>query len=116
MCWGGLLAFGAVDSAFAQAKPQPSRAAAKQLKAAEEAIKGKHYDVAAAKLKEVEALPERSPYDEYLLHEMRGFLDTRDKNYAAAEKDFEALLSSSFEPQSDVPTRVRQARRVESHA
>jgi hypothetical protein len=105
---GGLLALTAVDSAFAQAKPQPSRAAAKQLKAAEEAIKGKHYDVAAAKLKEVEALPERSPYDEYLLHEMRGFLDTRDKNYAAAEKDFEALLGSSFEPQSDVPTRVRQ--------
>ena len=52
-------------------KQQPSRAAAKTLKAAEDAIKAKKYDAAAAKLKEVEAMPERSAYDEYLVHEMQ---------------------------------------------
>jgi tetratricopeptide (TPR) repeat protein len=94
--------------ALAQAKQQPSRAAAKQLKAAEEAIHAKKYDVAAAKIKEVESLPERSPYDEYLVHEMKAFLDFRIKDYASAERDLEANLNSPFAKPSEVPGHVKQ--------
>jgi len=103
-----VIALAPASSAFAQAKQQPSRAAAKPLKAAEDAMKAKKYDVVAQKLKEVEALPERSPYDEFLVHEMQGFLDVHAKNYAAAEKDLEAVVNSNFVSQSEVPTRVRE--------
>jgi len=103
-----VIALAPASSAFAQAKQQPSRAAAKPLKAAGDALRAKKYDVVAAKLKEVEALPERSPYDEFLVHEMQGFLDVHAKNYAAAEKDLEAVLNSGFVNQSEVPNRVRE--------
>ena len=105
---GGLVAFAPVSPAFAQAKQQPSRAAAKQLKAAEEAIHAKKFDVAAAKIKEVESLPERSPYDEYLVHEMNAFLEFHSKNYAAAEKDLEASLTSGFVKPAEQNARVKQ--------
>jgi tetratricopeptide (TPR) repeat protein len=104
----GFVAFGPASPAFAQAKQQPSRAAAKSLKAAEDAIHAKKYDVVAAKIKEVEALPERSPYDEYLVHEMKAFLEFHNKDYAGAEKDLEANLSSPFVKQSEMPARVKQ--------
>ena len=104
----GLVAFGPVSPASAQAKQQPSRAAAKQLKAAEEAIHAKKYDVAAAKIKEVEALPEKSPYDEFLVHEMKAFLDFHNKDFAGAEKDLEANLNSPFAKQSEMPGHVKQ--------
>src|SRR5450755_2520052 len=104
-----VIALAPASSAFAQAtKQQPSRAAAKPLKAAGDAMKAKKYDVVEQKLKEVEALPEKSPYDECVVHEMRGFLDVRAKNYAAAEKDLEAVVSSNFVSQSEVPARVRE--------
>jgi tetratricopeptide (TPR) repeat protein len=103
-----VMALAPASSAWAQAKQQPSRAAAKPLKAAGDAMKAKKYDVVAQKLKEVEALPERSPYDEFLVHEMQGFLDVHAKNYAGAEKDLEAVVNSNFVSQSEVPTRVRE--------
>jgi tetratricopeptide (TPR) repeat protein len=78
------------------------------LKAAEDAIHAKKYDVAAEKIKEVEALPERSPYDEYLVHEMKAFLDFHNKDYTGAEKDLEVNLASPFAKQSEVPAHVKQ--------
>jgi tetratricopeptide (TPR) repeat protein len=104
----GLLTIGPVSPAFAQSKQQPSKAAAKPLKAAEEAIHAKKFDVAAAKIKEVQALPERSPYDEYLIHEMDAFLAFHNKDYAGAEKDLEANLNSPFAKQSEMPGHVKQ--------
>jgi hypothetical protein len=104
-----LFALGPMHPAGAQNKPpQPSRAAAKPLKAAADAIKAKKYDVAAEKLKEVEALPEKSPYDEFLVHDMRGYLETRNKDYAGAEKDVEANLNAPFAKQSEMPAHIKQ--------
>jgi hypothetical protein len=104
----GLLAIGAVSPAFAQGKQMPSRKAAPALKAAADAIHAKKYDVAEAKLKEVDALPEKSPYDEFLANEMKAFLDSHSKNYAGAEKDLETNLSSAFEKPAEVPARVKE--------
>lgn len=103
-----VFALATVNPAFAQGKQQPSRAAAKSLKAAEDAIHQKKYDVAAAKIKDVEALPERSPYDEYLVHEMKAFLDFHNKDYANAEKDLEVNLTSPFAKPSENPAHVKQ--------
>jgi hypothetical protein len=107
IAWVGLMAVAPLSPALAQTKQTPSRAAAKQLKAAEDAIHAKKYDVAAAKLKEVQALPEKSPYDEFLVNEMQGYLDSRTKNYAGAAKDLEASLNSGFVKPAEVPARVR---------
>ena len=106
-----VLALAPVRPVFSQAassKQTPSKAAAKPLKAAEEAIRAKKYDAAQAKLKEVEALPEKTGYDEFLVNEMQGYLDTRAKNYPGAEKDLEASLNSGFMKQSEVPARVKE--------
>ncbi len=105
-----VLALAPVRPVFSQAagKQMPSRAAAKQLKAAEEAIHAKKYDVAQAKLKEVQALSEKTAYDEYLVNEMQGYLDTRAKNYPAAEKDLEGSLNSGFMKPAEVPARVKE--------
>jgi len=74
-----------------RASRQPSRAAAKSLKAAEDAIHQKKFDVAAAKIKEVEALPERSPYDEFLVHEMKAFLDFHNKDTPTRKKTWRRI-------------------------
>jgi hypothetical protein len=107
-----VLALAPVRPVFSQAaaggKQTPSKAAAKTLKAAEEDIKAKKYDAAAVELKKVEALPEKTAYDEYLVNEMQGYLDTRAKNYPGAAKDLEASLNSGFLKPSDVPGRVRE--------
>jgi tetratricopeptide (TPR) repeat protein len=105
-----VLALAPVRPVFSQAasKQTPSKAAAKTLKAAEEAIRAKKFDVAQAKLKEVEALSEKTAYDEFLVNEMQGYLDTRAKNYQGAEKDLEASLNSGFMKQSEVPARVKE--------
>jgi tetratricopeptide (TPR) repeat protein len=109
IAWIGLLVAGPASPAFAQqGKQTPSRKAAPALKAAADAIKAKKYDVAAAKIKEVEALPEKSPYDEFLVHDMKGYLETRSKDYAGAEKDIEANLNSPFAKQSEMPAHVKQ--------
>src|ERR1700733_4941674 len=105
-----VLALAPVRPVFSQAasKQTPSTPAAKQLKAAEEAIHAKKYDVAKAKLKEVEALSAKTAYDEYIVNEMQGYLDTRAKNYQGAEKDLEGSLNSGFMKQSEVPARIKE--------
>ncbi|HEV7714074.1 MAG TPA: hypothetical protein VGO53_00655, partial [Steroidobacteraceae bacterium] len=63
-----------------------SKAAAKPLKAAQDAMNAKDYPTALAKLKEVEALPGKSPYDEFMMNQMYGFVYVRTQQLPEAEK------------------------------
>src|SRR5690606_6561266 len=83
-----VLAFSLTLSApvLAQSTPQPSKAAAKPLKEASDAMRARKYDAAMAKLKEVQALPNKSPYDVHLMNEMLGFLYFRANDYPSAVK------------------------------
>ncbi len=96
----------------AKQAPKVSNAAAKPLKAAQEALNAKKYDEAIAKLKEVEALSGKSPYDEYVMNELLGVAYIRTNQYPEAAKALESGLNSEFIDQADVPNRLKALAQV----
>jgi tetratricopeptide (TPR) repeat protein len=100
--------FVASGSAFAddkpkEAKPTTSREAGKPLKAAQDDIAAKKYQDALTELHKVEALPKKTPYDEYALYKLMGFCQLKTGDQAGAIKSFEAVLGSQYMEQSEVP-------------
>src|ERR1051325_6921126 len=90
-----ILLGGAVTATYAaDDKPKVSKNIAKPLQAAKEAMDKKNYAEGLAKLKEVEALSPKSPYDEYLIAELYGFGYVRTNQYAEAAKYLEQGLNS----------------------
>jgi TolA-binding protein len=77
-------------------KPTVSRAAAKPLKAAQEAAQAKNYGEAIAKAKEALALPNKTAYDTYVANQMLAFAYARQGNNAEAASAMEAQLDSGF--------------------
>jgi tetratricopeptide (TPR) repeat protein len=97
-----------VSSAFAdEKKPTVTKELAKTLKAANDAVQAKKYSEALTKLKEVEASPKKSPYDQHVINELSAFAYAKTGNAAEAAKANEALVNDSFTPQSEVPQRVK---------
>jgi tetratricopeptide (TPR) repeat protein len=101
-----VFALGIHTPAWPQA-PTVSKAFAKPLKEAQDSMKAKKYDAAMAKLKEVQGMSGKSPYDEHLMHEMMGFLYFRANDYANAARELEPGLNSGFLKPTDVPRRVK---------
>jgi tetratricopeptide (TPR) repeat protein len=91
-----------------QEKPTASKVAQKPLRQAQELMEAKKWPEMIAKLQEVEALPGKSPYDEFLMNEMLGYAYAQQKDYANAVKYLEASFNSGFAPQEELPNRVRQ--------
>ncbi|HEY8449147.1 MAG TPA: tetratricopeptide repeat protein, partial [Bacillota bacterium] len=111
----GAASFGPSDVAFAQDKketPKVSRALAKPLKAAQDAMNAKKYDEALAKLKEAQGMSGRSAYDDYLISEMLGYIYVRTGKYSEAAKALEAGLNSGYLDESEVPTRIKALAQV----
>ena len=104
----GTLGVGAVSSVAVAQEAKVSKASAKTLKAAQDAMKSKKYSEALSKLKEAQGIQGKSPYDEYLINEMFGFIYTAQKQYGEAVKPLEANLGSPFMKQSDQSKRVTQ--------
>jgi tetratricopeptide (TPR) repeat protein len=113
---GALVAGGAVVSTDVQAQnkkeQQVSRALAKPMKAAADAMNAGKYQEALAKLKEVEGMSGKTPYDEFMMNQMYGFVYVRTKQYAEAAKALEASLNSGFLPENEVPDRVKALAQV----
>jgi hypothetical protein len=84
-----------------------SKPAAKPLKAAQDAIAAKKYSDALPHLKEVENLPSKTPYDEFVMNQMYAYVYAHTNQLAEAEKPLEAVLNSSYTPQSEIPDRVK---------
>lgn len=103
---GSVTATGTAYAADAKG-PTVSKAVAKPLKAAQEALGKKDWKGALAKLDEADAVSGKAPYDQHLIAEMRGFAYVRLGSYAEAAKNLEAGLNSGFLAQDDVATRVR---------
>ena len=82
--------------AVAQEKQQVSRAAAKTLKAAQDACTAKKYDECVGKAKEALALPAKTGYDTYVSNQMLAFAYARQGNNAAAAAAMESQLDSGF--------------------
>lgn len=108
-CAVALLAFGTVSTtpAFAQAKqPTISKNLAKPLKAAQEAMEKKNWQEALARINEADAQGNKTPYDQFTINQMKGFVHVRMGNYSEAAKALEASLNSGLLPQDEVGQRI----------
>ncbi len=89
-----------------------SKNASKPLKAAKDAADAQKYPEALAKLKEVEALPDKTPYDEHVMNELYGFVYVRTQQYAEAAKALESGLNDGFLSEADAQVRVKALAQV----
>jgi hypothetical protein len=106
----GLAAFGTSPALAAAAEPAASAASsanavrpefATPFNAAQTAMKAGQGAEALAKLKEAEAVGNLSPYETYLVLRVRAPAEYTSNDMAGAERDFEAVLASSFLPAED---------------
>ena len=106
----------AMPTAFAASAPEPAAsqpdnavpaAFAVPFNAAQELLKGGNAAGALAKLKEVEALPNLTPYENYLILRVRAPAEYSVSNGAAASADFEAILASPMLPAEDRPVMLK---------
>ena len=94
------------------AEKKVSKAASKPLKAAKDAADAKKYPEALEKLKEAEALPDKTPYDTHVMNELYGFVYVRTQQYAEAAKALEAGLSDGFLEEAEVMSRLKALAQV----
>ena len=89
--------------------PHVSSALAAPLRAAQDAVQAKppKLQEALAKLKEAEANPERTPYDEHIINVLAAFAYARLKDYPGAEKAFAAQVNDGFTSPADVPRIIK---------
>ena len=102
-CAGVLLA----GPALAEEGKNVSAKMAKPLKAAQDDLTAKKYSDAILKLKESQASPGKSPYDQHVINEMLKVAYVRTGNYADAAKVMEAEIDDGFVPQSELQGLVR---------
>ena len=103
-CAGMLLAGRALAE---EGKNNVSAKMAKPLKAAQDDLTAKRYSDAILKLKESQASPGKSPYDQHVINEMLKVAYVRTGNYADAAKVMEAEIDDGFVPQSELQGLVR---------
>ncbi|TLZ27798.1 MAG: hypothetical protein E6K27_04645 [Gammaproteobacteria bacterium] len=84
-----------------EGKNNVSAKMAKPLKAAQDDLTAKKYSDAILKLKESQASPGKSPYDQHVINEMLKVAYVRTGNYADAAKVMEAEIDDGFVPQSE---------------
>jgi predicted negative regulator of RcsB-dependent stress response len=88
----------------AQEKQAVSKASAKVLKAAQEAVQAKKYDEALAKLQEAKGVAGRTAYDNYVIAQLEAFTYARKGAYADAAKAMETQLDSGLVPAAEQGT------------
>jgi len=84
-----------------------SRALAKPLKAAQDALKAKNYDEALAKLREAQGNPSKTAYDQYVINEFLGPVYARQSKFAEAYDAYSANVDSQFLPAADRAARYK---------
>jgi tetratricopeptide (TPR) repeat protein len=86
---------GAVRPTSALAQTEPVRAeVGKPLQAARDLIKAGKFKEALVKLREVDAIPNRTPYENFLLEQMRASAASQAGDNETAIKAFQAVLNS----------------------
>jgi len=96
-------AAGAADPAAAASQPvnAVTPAFAAPFNAAQDLLKGGNGAAALAKLKELDAVPGRTPYETYLILRVRAPAEFSVNDYTTAITDFEALLVDPLLPPTD---------------
>ncbi len=113
-CAGAQLLVG-TPTAFAQEKKEEKKKqgvspkVGKLLKPAQEAMKNEQWAEAAAKIREAQALPERTPFDDYQINEFLFFVSVKqgEPGYPEAAKALEQVVNSGFMPEEVKAERTR---------
>src|SRR5262245_52336940 len=103
---GGLATL-VVPATAVAAEAKFSKAVGTPLKAAQEAIGKKNWDVAMAKLKEANSQATKTPYEQYSINELMAYVMLRTGDSAGAAKLYEQNLESGQAPPGEVPTRTK---------
>ena len=88
-------------------EPQVSRAVAKSLKAANDALQAKNYDEVIAKTREAAAITPRTAYDDYIIHYLQMPAFAAKNNYTEAATAIEAIIDSQYLPAALKPQLLR---------
>jgi hypothetical protein len=88
-------------------KPKVSAAAAKPLKATQDALEKQDFAAALTHLKETEELPNKTEYDEFTMNQMYLFYYSHTNDMEHAEKVLEALVASPYLDKADLAARLR---------
>ncbi len=78
----------------AEAAETFSKAVGEPLKVAKGAIDKRQWDVALSSIKKAQGVSPKTPYEEYQINEMLGYVLTQQKDYPAAARVFEQNLNS----------------------
>jgi hypothetical protein len=97
----------AASSAASQPENYVRPAFAAAFNAAQDALKNGNGTAALAKLKEVETIPDLSPYEKYLLLRLRGPAEYSINDTAAAAADYDAVLANRMLPAEDRPAMLK---------
>jgi tetratricopeptide (TPR) repeat protein len=92
---------GGLQWSAARAQEQVRAEVGKPLQAARDLIKSQKFKEALVKLKEVEAVPNRTAYENYLLEQMRASAAMQAGDLATAAKSTQALIASGRLPAAD---------------
>ena len=97
LLWLSVSVCGLAAAADQPSGPTVSRALAKPLKAAQEAMQAKNWDAVLTNLKEAQTAPgEKSPYDNFVINQMLGFVYVQKQDYASAAPALEAAAQSQY--------------------
>ena len=102
-----VLGLTAVTGVSRAEEPQVSRALAKTLKAANEALQAKNYSEVLNKTREAAAMSPRSAYDDYVIHSMQMASYGAQGNYTATAEAIESVIDSSYLPATSKPQLLR---------
>ena len=102
-----VLGFVMVGSAAHADEPQVSRAVAKSLKAANDALQAKNYAEVLAKTREAAAITPRTAYDDYVIHSFQMPAFAAQNNYTEMASAIEAVIDSPYLPATSKPPLLR---------
>lgn len=75
------------------------------LKAAQDAMTAKNWDLAAASVAEARAVEPKTPYEAYMVDEIGWYVSLQTKDYAGAAAALERAVASGFVAPADLPQR-----------
>jgi len=101
---GALLA---PTAAVAADNQKVSAKVGKPLRAAQEALAAKNYDEALASINEAAAVEPKSPYEAFMVDELRWFAQVQTKDYAGAVESLSRAIDSGFVAAEDMPRRYK---------
>lgn len=84
-----------------------TKAVAVPLKAAQEAMQKKQWDVALTEIKKAAAVEKKTPFEAYQIDEFTGFVLIQQKKFGEAAPVFERMLNSGLMPPEQVDERTK---------